>query len=85
MAGPVIADQVTCSLKSSGASEASTSGRIRRLSLSSASIPLATASIIMPGFNKEANCSPAQRTPKELTPLMAISTPSNASSASSSW
>ena len=27
----------------------------------------------MPGFKSEANCSPAQRTPKELTPLRATS------------
>ena len=38
----------------------------------------------MPGFKSEANCSPAQRTPKELTPLRATSAPSKASLASSS-
>jgi membrane protein DedA with SNARE-associated domain len=59
--------------------------RMRWLPSSSASIPLVTAITIIPGFSSVANYSPAQRTPKELTPLMAICASSNARSASSRW
>jgi hypothetical protein len=83
--GPTIADHETCDRKSSGTCSASTSGRMRRSPFSAASIPLAIANTIMPGLRRFASCWPAQRTPKELTPLMAISAPSNAVLASSSW
>src|SRR3954470_2635930 len=38
-----------------------------------------------PGCNSGARCSPAQRTPKEFTPLTTISASANAASSSSSW
>ena len=79
-----MADQETCCRRSGGTPSASTSGRMRRSPFSAASIPFAMESTIMPGFKSEANCSPAQRTPKELTPLRATSAPSKASLASSS-
>ena len=85
MEGPAMADQDTCSRRSSGTSPASTSGRMRRSPLSVASIPLAMERTCMPGWSSEESCPPAQRTPNELTPLIMTSAPSNASSASSSW
>jgi hypothetical protein len=48
-------------------------------------MPLAIAITGMPGWSQGAIRSPAQATPRELTPLTMISAPSNAVSMCSTW